>query len=147
MGKGNESQRGSVEYKEEKAQKMAQKKDANMKKAKARIQQQDRPVVLRPIKAELKERPITILSAIFFLTLLVSAFVLRATEMPKDEAIDSKINGFKEFGNSIWCTFITVMTSKISNCNYFLVGYGDYYASTIMGRCWTVFIMFWGNFI
>jgi hypothetical protein len=28
-----------------------------------------------------------------------------------------------------------------------LVGYGDYYPSSILGRCWTVFVMFWGNFI
>ena len=65
------------------------------------------------MKAELKEKPIYILSTVFFLTLLVSAFILRATEMPRDEAI-SKIStgGFKDYGNAIWCTFITVMTSK-----------------------------------
>jgi hypothetical protein len=39
------------------------------------------------MKAELKEKPILILSTVFFLTLLVSAFILRATEMPRDEAI------------------------------------------------------------
>lgn len=86
-----------MDPKEDKAQRLAQKgqkKDANMNKAKARIQQQNRPVVLKPIellqfsmKAELKEKPILILSTVFFLTLLVSAFILRATEMPRDEAI------------------------------------------------------------
>ncbi len=87
-----------MDPKEEKAKKLAQKgqkKDANMNKAQARMQQQNRPVVLKPIellqfsiKAELKEKPILILSSIFILTLLVSAFILRATEMPRDEAVD-----------------------------------------------------------
>jgi hypothetical protein len=120
--KGYESVRTSVDPKEDKAQRLAQKgqkKDANMNKAKARIQQQNRPVVLKPIellqfsmKAELKEKPILILSTVFFLTLLVSAFILRATEMPRDEAITKISTGFKDYGNAIWCTFITVMTSK-----------------------------------
>ncbi len=114
--------RTSVDPKEDKAQRLAQKgqkKDANMNKAKARMQQQNRPVVLKPIellqfsmKAELKEKPILILSMVFFLTLLVSAFILRATEMPRDEAIFQNSTGFKDYGNAIWCTFITVMTSK-----------------------------------
>lgn len=132
---------------------LAQKGDRNLKKAKARIQEQNRPVNLKPIellqfsiKAELKEKPILILSTIFFFTLLVSAFILRATEMPTDE-VGGNTTGFKEYANSIWCTFITVMTSKIKQILIYLVGYGDYYPSSILGRCWTVFMMFWGNFI
>jgi hypothetical protein len=96
-----------------------QKKDSNLDKAQARIQQQNRPVVLKPIellqfsmKAELKEKPIVILSTVFILNLLISAFILRATEMPRDEAIDKNEYGFKDFGNSLWCAFITVMTSN-----------------------------------
>jgi hypothetical protein len=37
------------------------------------------------IKAELKEKPLLVLSMTFFVTILVSAFILRATEMPADE--------------------------------------------------------------
>lgn len=91
-----------------------------MKKAKARMQAQDRQVNLKPIellqfsiKAELKEKPILVLSMFFFVTLLVSAFILRATEMPTEEVSKSMtLTGFKEYFNAIWCTFITVMTSK-----------------------------------
>ena len=49
----------------------------------------------------------------------MSAFILRATEMPRDEAIDKNPYGFKDYGNAIWCTFITVLTSK-SNLKLFL---------------------------
>lgn len=53
------------------------------------------------------------LSMFFFVTLLVSAFILRATEMPAEETLGNT-TGFKDYLNSIWCTFITVMTSKIN---------------------------------
>jgi hypothetical protein len=63
-----------------------------MKKAQTRMQAQNRPVNMKPIellqfsiKAELKERPVLFLSMFFFATLLISAFILRATEMPADE--------------------------------------------------------------
>jgi hypothetical protein len=63
------------------------------------------------IKAELKEKPLLVLSMAFFVTILVSAFILRATEMPADEVAGND-NIFKDYLNSIWCTFITVMTGK-----------------------------------
>lgn len=98
--------------------KLDKKGDKTAKKAKARIQAQQRSVNLKPIellqfsiKAELKEKPILVLSMFFFVTLLVSAFILRATEMPTEEALGNT-TGFKDYLNSIWCTFITVMTSK-----------------------------------
>lgn len=100
--------------------KLDKKGEKTAKKAKARIQAQQRSVNLKPIellqfsiKAELKEKPILVLSMFFFATLLVSAFILRATEMPAEESAGVPYNGgFKDYLNSIWCTFITVMTSK-----------------------------------
>jgi hypothetical protein len=63
-----------------------------MKKARERMEMQNKRVQFTPaelilfaIKAELKERPIIIVPLMFFFSILVSAFILRAAEMPADE--------------------------------------------------------------
>jgi Ion channel len=59
------------------------------------------------------------------------------------------LTGFKDYFNAIWCTFITVMTSKFEFLDLILsiVGYGDFYPISLLGRIVTVFVMFWGNFL
>ena len=64
------------------------------------------------IKAELKERPMIVVPIFFFLSVLVSAFVLRAAEMPADEQNNYKF-GWSYLWNSMWCTFITIVTGII----------------------------------
>lgn len=63
------------------------------------------------IKAELKERPMLLMTVFFFLSILISAYVLRAAEMPADELQGGKF-GFRYIWNSMWCSFITIVTGK-----------------------------------
>lgn len=88
------------------------------------------------IKAELKERPMAVMAIFFMLSIVVSAFILRAAEMPADEQAGDRF-GFSYIWNSMWCSFITIAT----------VGYGDLYPVSTMGKIICVVIMFWGNFL
>jgi voltage-gated potassium channel len=88
------------------------------------------------IKAELKERPMIVMSIFLILSVIVSAFILRAAEMPADEENGDRF-GFSYIWNSMWCSFITIAT----------VGYGDIFPVSTMGKIICVIIMFWGNFL
>lgn len=88
------------------------------------------------IKAELKERPMIVMTVFFLLSIIVSAFILRAAEMPADEQAGDRF-GFSYIWNSMWCSFITIST----------VGYGDIFPVSTMGKIICAIIMFWGNFL
>lgn len=99
------------------------------------------------VKAELKERPILVVPVLFFLSIILSAFILRAAEMPADEEAGYRF-GWNYMWNSMWCTFITIVTGMIPIVlNLFLVGYGDIYPVSTMGKAVCVVMMFWGNFL
>lgn len=100
------------------------------------------------IKAELKERPMIIVPIFFVLSIVVSAFILRAAERPADEINGEKF-GWRYMWNSMWCTFITIVTGilLLYMLNYVLVGYGDIYPVSTMGKIVCTIMMFWGNFL
>lgn len=60
------------------------------------------------VKAETKERPFTVVSLIFVVSLTCAAFILRAAELPAD---GSDV-GWIYYWNSLWCTFITITSGK-----------------------------------
>jgi hypothetical protein len=65
------------------------------------------------MKAELKERPMIIVPIFFVMSIVLSAFVLRAAEQPADEISGSKF-GWRYMWNSMWCTFITIVTGMLT---------------------------------
>jgi len=86
------------------------------------------------IKAELKEKPYTIVIILMFLSIFVFGLALRTAERP-----------FKSYShqdwdyiwNGMWCIIITMTT----------VGFGDYYPMTHLGRIIDVLACFWGAFL
>lgn len=86
------------------------------------------------IKAELKERPYTVVAGVMVISICVFGIALRNLERPFEH--ESGKN-WDYIWNGMWCIIITMST----------VGYGDYYATTHLGRIVSVIACFWGTFL
>lgn len=86
------------------------------------------------IKAELKERPYTVVISVLVLSIMVFGVALRTAERPF-----MHISGkdWDYVWNGMWCIIITMST----------VGYGDFYPITHLGRVIDVIACFWGTFL
>jgi hypothetical protein len=87
------------------------------------------------IKAEMKERPFLMLFIIFFSSIVIFGFSLRAIERCYDN--EPIPQDWESMWNGMWCIIITMTT----------VGYGDYYPQTTFGRILGVLACLWGNFL
>lgn len=90
------------------------------------------------IKAELKERPYTVVSILMVLSILVFGYALRNLELSftKDK-VQTEFQDWSYVNNGFWCIIITILT----------VGYGDFYPQTIVGRMIAVVACLWGTFL
>ena len=86
------------------------------------------------LKAELKERPYTIVAGVMVISICVFGIALRNLERPFQHVSGKDWN---YIWNGMWCIIITMST----------VGYGDYYATTHLGRVISVIACFWGTFL
>ena len=86
------------------------------------------------LKAELKERPYTVVAGVMILSILVFGVALRNLERPFQHVSDKN---WDYIWNGMWCIIITMAT----------VGYGDYFAVTHLGRFISVIACFWGTFL
>ena len=86
------------------------------------------------IKAELKERPYTVVISVLFISIMFFGAALRTAERPF-----MKVSGkdWDYIWNGMWCIIITMAT----------VGYGDFYPTTHLGRVVDVIACFWGTFL
>ncbi|CAG9314567.1 unnamed protein product [Blepharisma stoltei] len=86
------------------------------------------------IKAELKERPYTVVSIVLLLSILTFGVALRTAERP---FMKVSLKNWDYMWNGMWCIVITMTT----------VGYGDFFPSTHLGRLIDVIACFWGTFL
>lgn len=90
------------------------------------------------IKAELKERPYTMVGILMILSILIFGFALRNVELGFMQYKDiSKFQDWSYAWNGFWCVMITILT----------VGYGDFYPQTVLGRIIAVVACLWGTFL
>lgn len=90
------------------------------------------------IKAELKERPYTMVGILMILSILIFGFALRNVELGFMQYKDiSKFQDWSYAWNGFWCIMITILT----------VGYGDFYPQTVLGRVIAVVACLWGTFL
>jgi hypothetical protein len=89
------------------------------------------------IKCNLYYHQAASIGYLFVFSVLILAFVLRAFEIPFD--IKGDVNNVQmiDYCTAIWLTIITFTT----------VGYGDFYAHTILGQITSLFIAIWGTFV
>eukprot|EP00357_Protocruzia_adherens_P011713 CAMPEP_0114990140 /NCGR_PEP_ID=MMETSP0216-20121206/10613_1 /TAXON_ID=223996 /ORGANISM="Protocruzia adherens, Strain Boccale" /LENGTH=459 /DNA_ID=CAMNT_0002353247 /DNA_START=259 /DNA_END=1638 /DNA_ORIENTATION=+ len=86
------------------------------------------------VKAELKERPYTIVSCVLMATTIIFGVALRNAELPY---LGVSNQDWSYYWNGMWCVIIT-MTS---------VGFGDYYPTTHVGRIMGILASIFGTFI
>ena len=95
------------------------------------------------LKALMQASPYPALGGLLGISSFILGVALRCFERPKNDADgfdeDGIPNGqdFSTVQNGIWCVIITMTT----------VGYGDFFAQTIGGRCVSLLIIFWGIFL
>ncbi len=88
------------------------------------------------IKAELKERPYTIVCTLMIGSILIFGFALRNAEAAMMRA-PMKFLDWRYVWNGYWCIVITLLT----------VGFGDFYPQTLLGRFIAVVACLWGTFL
>lgn len=90
------------------------------------------------VKAELKERPYTLVGVLMILSILIFGFALRNVEVAfmQNKSVD-KFQDWTYVWNGFWCIIITILT----------VGYGDFYPQTYVGRGIAVVACLWGTFL
>jgi hypothetical protein len=86
------------------------------------------------IKAELKERPYTVVISVLFISIMFFGVALRTAERPFMKVSNKD---WDYIWNGMWCIIITMAT----------VGYGDFYPTTHLGRVVDVIACFWGTFL
>lgn len=86
------------------------------------------------LKAELKERPYSVVAGVMIISILVFGIALRNLERPFQHYSGKDWN---YIWNGMWCIIITMST----------VGYGDFFATTHLGRVVSVIACFWGTFL
>lgn len=88
------------------------------------------------VKAELKEKPYTLVAGVLAISIFIFGLVLRNFERPFEYRNINSMN-WDYIWNGMWCIVITMST----------VGYGDYFATTHYGRFVSVIACFWGTFL
>ncbi len=90
------------------------------------------------IKAELKERPYTVVGVLMVMSILIFGYALRNVEVAFTKDRPSvKFHDWSYVWNGFWCVIITILT----------VGYGDFYPQTLAGRGIAVVACLWGTFL
>ena len=90
------------------------------------------------IKAELKERPFTLVGILIVLSILIFGFAIRNVELGfMKYKSTSTFQDWSKAWNGFWCVMVTILT----------VGYGDFYPSTVLGRVIAVISCLWGTFL
>jgi hypothetical protein len=88
------------------------------------------------IKAELKERPYTVVGVLMVMSIVIFGYGLRNFEVAFLYNIESYMD-WTFVWNGFWCIIITILT----------VGYGDFYPRTFMGKMIAVVSCLWGTFL
>lgn len=86
-------------------------------------------------KATLKASPGKAMLITLVVSTTVLSTILKIFEWPWGYAND--LDWWSGYFTAVWCSVITMTT----------VGYGDVYAHTFPGRCTSIVISVWGNFI
>ena len=90
------------------------------------------------IKAELKERPFTLVGILIVLSILIFGFAIRNAELGfMKYKSTSTFQDWSKAWNGFWCVMVTILT----------VGYGDFYPSTVLGRVIAVISCLWGTIL
>jgi len=90
------------------------------------------------IKAELKERPFTMVGVLMILSIMIFGYALRNVEVAfMQNRPENKFQDWTYEWNGFWCIIITILT----------VGYGDFYPQTHVGRIIAVVACLWGTFL
>ena len=86
------------------------------------------------IKSIIQENPYKLVTLIFLLTAVTSAYAMQVFERPL-----TTVSGqdFESYWNSLWLTIVTMTT----------VGYGDLYPKSFGGRVIGILVCIWGIFI
>lgn len=85
------------------------------------------------MKSEFKEKPNSTLVTLFTFFLFVFAYLERILERPNSFYTDP-LQDFNNYFNSVWFIIITFCT----------VGYGEYWAKSILGKLFGFIVMFSG---
>jgi hypothetical protein len=90
------------------------------------------------IKAELKERPYTVVGVLMVFSIIIFGYALRNVEVAfMQNKPMLKYQDWTSVWNGFWCIIITILT----------VGYGDFYPQTNIGRIITMLACLWGTFL
>jgi hypothetical protein len=90
------------------------------------------------IKAELKERPYTVVGVLMVMSIIIFGYGLRNFEVAFLYNIEiDKYMDWTFVWNGFWCIIITILT----------VGYGDFFPRTFMGKMIAVVACLWGTFL
>jgi hypothetical protein len=94
------------------------------------------------LKAYLTLKPYIILSIGLCFSTFVLGFAIRVFEIGNDES------PFTYTWNAFWVVILTMTTSNTySNIHLYIVGYGDIYPVTNLGRTICIIACIWGVFI
>ena len=90
------------------------------------------------LKCLMRESPAKLVFVGLFLSIPIFAYWIRCSERPIVRTLPSpQMWSFDSYLNAMWYIIITIAT----------VGYGDYFAKTLIGRIFIFFCCIWGSFI
>lgn len=108
------------------------------------------------MKAFMKEVPYPAVGFLICSTVVVFGLVIRNFEYPVYYECTSGCQDWSFIWNGMWYCIITMTTGKFFHCKktfsfiqkiFILVGYGDFFAVTHMGRCMAVIVVFLGVYL